>query len=89
MVSTTITTTTTVCRACLLPLSAASASDPYPRRLLSDPTFHSDYTALTPDGAAFLAQRTGVQLVGIDYLSVAAYDTCGEGHRALFSKVSE
>ncbi len=36
------------------------------------PEFHSDYTYLAPDGAEYLV-RLGVQLVGVDYLSVEQF----------------
>jgi arylformamidase len=36
------------------------------------PEFHSDYTYLAPDGAAYLAER-GIRLVGVDYLSVEQF----------------
>lgn len=42
------------------------------------PAFQTDYTALTADGAQWLADR-GIRLVGIDYLSVEQF---GTGHRA-------
>jgi hypothetical protein len=50
--------------------------------------FDSSYTGLTPDGARWLAERTDVRLVGIDYLSIAAFETCKEGHVVLFRKAS-
>jgi arylformamidase len=37
-----------------------------------DTEFHRDYTFLAPDGAAYLASF-GVQLVGVDYLSVEQF----------------
>jgi arylformamidase len=40
--------------------------------LLHDSEFHPDYTFLAPDGAEYLVSR-GVQLVGIDYLSVEQF----------------
>ena len=44
--------------------------------------FREDYVALTPDGAAFLVEQ-GVRLVGIDYLSIAAFDSLTPTHRVL------
>ncbi len=45
--------------------------------------FRSDYAALTPDAAGWLAGR-GVWLVGVDYLSVEGYESPGYPvHRAL------
>jgi arylformamidase len=40
--------------------------------LTQDPTFHPDYTYLAPDGAEYLVSL-GVQLVGIDYLSIEQF----------------
>ena len=47
-----------------------------------DATFHTDYTALTPEGAALLVAR-GVRLVGNDYLSIAPYDDPVPTHQVL------
>jgi kynurenine formamidase len=49
--------------------------------------FDYSYTALTPDGARWLVEHTNVKLIGIDYLSIATYETCKEGHVILFHKV--
>src|SRR5690606_13775114 len=47
--------------------------------------FHTDFTYLTPDGAAWLISR-GVRLVGIDYLSIERYHAEGHHvHRALLA----
>jgi arylformamidase len=40
--------------------------------LLHDSEFHRDYTFLAPDGADYLVKK-GVQLVGVDYLSVEQF----------------
>jgi arylformamidase len=45
-------------------------------------TFDPVYVALTPDAARWVVER-GVQLVGIDHLSVQRYDDDGETHRIL------
>ena len=47
-----------------------------------DAAFHTDFVALTDDAAAYLVAR-GVQLVGIDYLSIAPYDAPVPTHRTL------
>ncbi len=47
-----------------------------------DPAFHEDYVGVTPDGARWLRDH-GLQLVGVDYLSVAAFDTPAEPHEVL------
>ncbi len=55
------------------------------RRLLDDPMFHTDYVAIAPDGAEWLAAR-GVKTVGVDYLSVEAFDSeDGATHRTLLA----
>lgn len=52
-------------------------------RLLGGP-FRTDYAAVTADGARFLRDRTGVRLVGIDYLSIEAHPSPGfPVHRTL------
>jgi len=44
--------------------------------------FQTDFVAITEDGAEWLVKR-GVQLVGVDYLSVAPYDDSVPTHVAL------
>lgn len=51
-------------------------------RLWSEPGFTDAYAALTHEGAACLVEA-GVQLVGIDYLSVEPFSGDGSIHRAL------
>jgi arylformamidase len=46
------------------------------------PTFVEDFIAVAPDGANALVER-GVRLVGIDYLSIAAYDDPAPTHEIL------
>ena len=41
-----------------------------------EPAFYEDYAAVAPDAARWLVDR-GVRLVGIDYLSIEAYDPAG------------
>ncbi|MHB9091148.1 MAG: cyclase family protein, partial [Chloroflexota bacterium] len=38
--------------------------------LWADDRFHEDFVHLAEDGARFLVERTGVRMVGIDYLSI-------------------
>ena len=52
------------------------------RGLLQDPIFHRDYVGVAPSAAQWLVTR-GVRLIGIDYLSVGAYDVNVETHRIL------
>jgi arylformamidase len=52
------------------------------RWLRKDKQFHEDYVALSPDGAQYLVDR-GVQLVGVDYLSVAPFHDPEPTHRIL------
>jgi len=44
--------------------------------------FQEDFVALSPDAAEFLVQR-GVELVGVDYLSVAPYGDGAPTHQIL------
>lgn len=44
--------------------------------------FHTDYVAITADGAQYLVDR-GVKLVGVDYLSVAPYHHTAPTHEIL------
>lgn len=44
--------------------------------------FHENYVAISPDGAQYLVDR-GVQLVGVDYLSVAPYSDPEPTHKIL------
>ncbi|NWG05979.1 MAG: cyclase family protein [Chloroflexi bacterium] len=44
--------------------------------------FQTDYVAITEDGAEWLVER-GVQLVGVDYLSVAPYEESTPTHEIL------
>jgi arylformamidase len=53
---------------------------------MTDPTFHEDFTYLAPDAAQLLADA-GVQLVGIDYLSIEKYHSAEpKTHLALLGK---
>ena len=47
--------------------------------------FTEDFVSVDPSAAKWLVQK-GVQLVGVDYLSVAAYDDPAPTHRILLSK---
>ena len=52
---------------------------------ITDEEFHRDYTFLAPDGAEFLVSR-GVELVGIDYLSIEQFHSGHHRtHRTLLS----
>ncbi|XP_020237100.1 cyclase-like protein 2 [Cajanus cajan] len=44
------------------------------RRLMYQKEFDSSYVGFTEDGADWLVKNTDIKLVGIDYLSVAAFD---------------
>lgn len=58
------------------------------RRLMERTAFASDYVGLDSGAAAWLAKhRPGVQLVGVDYLSVGMLEDIVETHRALFRAV--
>jgi arylformamidase len=49
-----------------------------------DNTFHTDFVPIDPSGAEWIVAR-GIQLVGIDYLSVGAYDNGIPTHEILLS----
>lgn len=54
--------------------------------LLEDSQFHSDYTYVAPDGARYLVD-IGVELVGVDYLSVEQFHSGHHlTHRTLLEK---
>ncbi len=48
----------------------------------NDSNFHSDYVAVTVDAAEWIVSH-GVQLIGVDYLSVAPWQRSAPTHRAL------
>jgi arylformamidase len=53
---------------------------------MTDPTFHADFTYLAPDAAQLLADA-GVELVGIDYLSIEKFQSPEpKTHLALLAK---
>lgn len=55
------------------------------RRLLAEPFFHTDYIAVTPEGAEWLVAH-GIKTVGVDYLSVETYEAEDERtHRTLLA----
>jgi arylformamidase len=49
-----------------------------------DNVFHTDFVAIDPSGAEWIVQR-GIQLVGVDYLSVGAYEGGIPTHEILLS----
>ncbi len=55
------------------------------QRLLEQP-FTEDYVALSADGAAWLAARDGLKLVGIDYLSIQRRGADPKTHTALLER---
>jgi arylformamidase len=44
--------------------------------------FHTDFTAISPDGAEWLV-KNGIKFVGVDYLSVAAFNQGAPTHQVL------
>jgi arylformamidase len=53
---------------------------------MTDPTFHEDFTYLAPDAAQLLAEA-GVELVGIDYLSIEKFHSAEpKTHLALLTR---
>ena len=49
-----------------------------------EPTFDEDFVAITEDGAEWLVEH-GIQLVGVDYLSVAPFGDSEGTHKVLLS----
>ena len=49
-----------------------------------DNVFHTDFVAIDPSGAEWIVQH-GIQLVGVDYLSVGAYEGGIPTHEILLS----
>ena len=49
-----------------------------------DKVFHTDFVSIDPSGAEWIVQR-GIQLVGVDYLSVGAYEGGIPTHKILLS----
>ncbi|KAF7840787.1 cyclase-like protein 2 [Senna tora] len=52
------------------------------RRLMFQKEFDSSYVGFMVDGAKWLAENTDIKLVGLDYLSVAAYEHLIPSHEA-------
>ncbi|XP_054779205.1 cyclase-like protein 2 [Prosopis cineraria] len=52
------------------------------RRLMFQKEFDTSYVGFMVDGAKWLAENTDIKLVGLDYLSVAAYDDLIPSHLA-------
>ncbi|KFK30161.1 hypothetical protein AALP_AA7G225100 [Arabis alpina] len=50
------------------------------RRLMFKKAFDTSYVGFMKDGAQWLVDNTDIKLVGLDYLSVAAYDDLGPSH---------
>lgn len=51
--------------------------------------FDSSYTGMTADGAQWLVEHLpGLQLVGIDYLSVGLHDDLSGAHYVFLPRVS-
>lgn len=53
------------------------------RRLMFKKEFDTSYVGFMKDGAQWLVDNTDIKLVGIDYLSVAAYDDLIPSHLVL------
>ncbi len=50
----------------------------------ADRVFHTDFVSIDPSGAEWIVQH-GIQLVGVDYLSVGSYDNGIPTHEILLS----
>lgn len=56
------------------------------RKLMWKKEFDSSYVGFMEDGAQWLIDNTDIQLVGVDYLSVGAYDECIPAHLVFLEK---
>ncbi|KAK9806279.1 hypothetical protein WJX72_008411 [[Myrmecia] bisecta] len=56
------------------------------RDLLFKPAFDPSYTAMDKEGAEWLVGHTDVQLVGIDYVSIAVFEDQTGPHRVLLGE---
>ena len=59
------------------------------RGLMHETAFASDYVALTKDGAEWIVNNTAIDMVGIDYTSIATYEDLPGPHHVLLSKVRQ
>lgn len=50
--------------------------------------FIADYTSMTVDGAEWVVNKSDIQLVGIDYTSIAIYEDLKGPHLTLLPNVS-
>ncbi|PRQ22928.1 putative arylformamidase [Rosa chinensis] len=53
------------------------------KRLMFQKEFDSSYVGFKEDGAKWLVENTDIKLIGIDYLSAAAYDDLSSAHLVL------
>ncbi|KAL6629990.1 hypothetical protein ACP70R_029755 [Stipagrostis hirtigluma subsp. patula] len=56
------------------------------RKLMWTKEIDTSFVGFTEDGAQWLADNTDIKLVGVDYLSVAAFDHLISAHLAFFEK---
>ncbi|VAI16515.1 unnamed protein product [Triticum turgidum subsp. durum] len=56
------------------------------RKLMWKKEFDSSYVGFMEDGAQWLIDNTDIQLVGVDYLSVGAYEECIPAHLVFLDK---
>ncbi|PNT62795.1 hypothetical protein BRADI_4g08340v3 [Brachypodium distachyon] len=56
------------------------------RKLMWKKEFDPSYVGFMKDGAQWLIDNTDIQLVGVDYLSVGAYDECIPAHLVFLEK---
>ncbi len=54
---------------------------------MHETAFISDYTSMTADGAQWVVDNSEIQLVGIDYTSIATYDDLTGPHIILLPNV--
>ncbi|EOA39255.1 hypothetical protein CARUB_v10012252mg [Capsella rubella] len=56
------------------------------RRLMYKKEFDSSFVGFLTDGVKWLVENTDIKLVGLDYLSFAAYDEAPEAHKVILEQ---
>ncbi|KAJ0228821.1 hypothetical protein HA466_0321630 [Hirschfeldia incana] len=56
------------------------------RRLMFKKEFDSSFAGFMMDGAKWLVENTDIKLIGLDYLSFAAYDEAPETHKLILAE---
>ncbi|CAH8360796.1 unnamed protein product [Eruca vesicaria subsp. sativa] len=56
------------------------------RRLMFEKEFESSFVRFMLDGAKWLVENTDIKLIGLDYLSFAAYEEATEMHKLILEQ---